>query len=60
MSIYDKGNPTVDLKDIKIVKKLGGTIEEAEIVDGVLLGNNKASRMAGGPIKMENARIAVI
>ena len=61
LRIMDKNNPgAIDLRDIRIIKKLGGTIDDTELVDGLLLGNNKASRLANGPTKMENAKIALI
>jgi T-complex protein 1 subunit delta len=50
----------VDLRDIKIVKKLGGTIEETELVEGIVFDKCKPSSASGGPTKVENAKIAVI
>ena len=50
----------VDLRDIFICKKKGGTIDDTEIVDGLVFSDVKPSRKAGGPTKMQNARIAVI
>jgi len=34
---------TVDLKDIKVVKKSGGTIDDSELVEGLVFPNNKPS-----------------
>jgi T-complex protein 1 subunit delta len=57
----DKDHPaSVDLRDIRIVKKLGGTVEDTELVEGVLLGNNKAAHLANGPTRIEDAHIALI
>ena len=50
----------MDLKDIKIVKKLGGTIEDSELVEGLVFDKCKPSTAAGGPTKIENAKIALI
>lgn len=50
----------VDLRDIKIVKKLGGTIEDTELVEGLVFTSNKISRSAGGPSKIVNPKIALI
>lgn len=50
----------VDLNDIKVVKKLGGTMEEIELVEGIVFGNAKASHAAGGPTRVENPKIALI
>ena len=49
----------VDLRDIRIVKKVGGTIEDTELVDGVVLNQNVVTA-AGGPTRMEKAKIAII
>ena len=46
----------VDLKNIRIVKKVGGTIEDSELVDGVVL-NQQVMKGAGGPVRMEKAKI---
>jgi len=49
----------VDLKDIRIVKKLGGTIDETMLIDGIVF-NQSASHQAGGPTRIENAKIGLI
>ncbi|KAG8907415.1 T-complex protein 1 subunit delta [Tulasnella sp. 403] len=49
----------VDLKDVRIVKKVGGTIEDTVLVDGVVLNQNVLAS-AGGPTRMEKARIGLI
>ncbi|KZT40847.1 T-complex protein 1 [Sistotremastrum suecicum HHB10207 ss-3] len=49
----------VDLRDIRIVKKVGGTIEDTELVDGVVLNQNVVAG-AGGPTRIEKAKIAII
>ncbi|XP_064599892.1 T-complex protein 1 subunit delta-like [Liolophura sinensis] len=49
---------SVDLNDIKIIKKLGGTVEDAELIDGVVF-TQKTSK-AGGPSKVEKAKIGLI
>ena len=49
----------VDLKNIRIVKKVGGTIEDSEMVDGVVL-TQSVVKNGGGPIRMEKARIGLI
>ena len=49
----------VDLKDIKILRKSGGTIDDTEMVDGLVL-DSKSSKAAGGPTKVENAKIALV
>ncbi len=49
----------VDLRDIRIVKKVGGTIEDTELVEGVAL-NQIVISSAGGPRRMEKAKIGLI
>jgi T-complex protein 1 subunit delta len=49
----------VDLRDIKIVKQVGGTMDDTELVKGLVLETG-AKHTAGGPIKVENAKIALI
>jgi len=50
---------TVDLRDIRIVKKVGGTIEDTELIDGVVLNQNVVVA-AGGPTRIEKAKIGLI
>ncbi len=51
---------TVDLNNIKVVKKIGGTIDDIEVCEGILFADNKASHSAGGPTKVEKAKVAMI
>ena len=61
LKIIDKATAdNVDLRNIKVCKKLGGTIDESELIDGLCLVNNKASHLAGGPTRIENAKIGLI
>lgn len=61
LKVMDKDKPgALDLRDIRIVKKLGGTIEDTVMVEGLLLGNNRASHTANGPTRVENAKIGLI
>jgi T-complex protein 1 subunit delta len=40
MRIIDLENDVnVDLRDIKVVKKLGGTIDDTELIDGLVFVN---------------------
>merc|ERR1719158_1146639 len=45
----------VNLKDIKIIKKLGGTIDDTELVDGLVFDHKTAN--VNGPKKIEKAKI---
>lgn len=49
----------VDLNDVKIVKQVGGTMDDTELVRGLVL-EKSAKGASGGPIKIENAKIALI
>jgi len=49
----------VDLKNVRIIKKVGGTIEDSELVDGLVL-TQTALKNAGGPVRMEKAKIGLI
>ena len=49
----------VDLKDIRLVQKLGGTIDDTELVDGIVM-TQPAQTSQGGPNRMEKAKIALI
>lgn len=55
----DPAATNVDLNFIKMVKVVGGTIDDTEMVQGLCL-QQKASKMAGGPSKINNAKIALI
>ena len=58
--IDNKTSTNVDLRDIKVHKKLGGTIEDTAMADGLLLPKNKPSKSAGGPTYKKNCKIALI
>jgi T-complex protein 1 subunit delta len=42
----------IDLRDISICKKKGGTIDDTEIIEGLVFSDVKPSRKAGGPTRM--------
>ena len=58
-TIDPKTADNVDLKNIRIVKKVGGTIEDSEMIDGVVL-HQPVIKSANGPTRMEKARIGLI
>jgi T-complex protein 1 subunit delta len=61
MKIIDKERDTnVDLKDIMVSKKLGGTIDDSELIDGLVFVDKKVSHFAGGPSRIQNAKIGLI
>lgn len=61
LKIIDIENDTnVDLRNICVSKKLGGTVDESEMIDGLVFVDKKVSHMAGGPSRIENAKIGLI
>ncbi|PWN30603.1 putative CCT4-component of chaperonin-containing T-complex [Jaminaea rosea] len=60
LSSQDKSaSASVDLRDIRIVKKVGGTIDDTELIDGGLVLEQNVVSGSGGPTRMEKAKIAV-
>lgn len=49
----------VDLNNIRLIKKIGGTIDDTVLVDGVVLTQTSV-KLANGPIRMEKAKIGLI
>jgi T-complex protein 1 subunit delta len=49
----------VDLDDVKIVKKLGGTVDDTKLVDGLVFAQ-ASSHSAGGPGNIKGAKIGLI
>ena len=61
LRIIDKATAdNVDLNNIHVSKKLGGTIDDSELIDGLCFVDKKASHSAGGPTRIENAKIGLI
>jgi len=55
-----KTSTNVDLNDIKIVKRMGGTLEDTELVlDGLVLDQG-CVKAAGGPTSMQDCKIGLI
>ncbi|AHY74868.1 AQG_2a_G0007690.mRNA.1.CDS.1 [Saccharomyces cerevisiae] len=59
LKISDENSKNVDLNDIRLVKKVGGTIDDTEMIDGVVL-TQTAIKSAGGPTRKEKAKIGLI
>jgi len=61
LKIIDMEKDTnVDLNNIKVSMKLGGTVDDSELIDGLCFTNNKVSHFAGGPQRIENAKVGLI
>lgn len=50
----------VDLKNIRTIKKVGGTIDDTEAVDGLLLNQAACKGGSSSPTKVTNAKVALI
>lgn len=59
LQISNNDSKNVDLNDIRLIKKIGGTIDDTETVDGVVLTQNVV-KSAGGPTRIEKARIGLV
>jgi T-complex protein 1 subunit delta len=59
-SVIDSAMPdNVDLGNVKIVKALGGTIDDTELVEGLVFART-ASHVAGAPTRIKGAKIGLI
>lgn len=57
--VADLEHSNVDLKNIRMVKKVGGTIEDTSLMDGLVLRQNVITSQ-GGPTRKEKAKIGLI
>uniref|UniRef100_H2ZFR1 T-complex protein 1 subunit delta n=1 Tax=Ciona savignyi TaxID=51511 RepID=H2ZFR1_CIOSA len=61
LKVIDPMDPNnVDLRDIRLIPKLGGTVEDTEMVDGLVLTQKTASGAGGGLRRVEKAKIGLI
>ena len=61
LKIIDKATATnADLNNIHVATKLGGTIDDSELIDGLVFVDKKASHFACGPTRIEDAKIGII
>lgn len=60
LSVIDvKSATNVDLRDIRIHKRLGGTLDDTALVPGLVF-SQKVSATAGGPTRVQGAKIGLI
>ncbi|MEW5302171.1 MAG: hypothetical protein WDW36_004976 [Sanguina aurantia] len=60
LKVIDPARPNMlDLRDIRVVCKLGGTVDDSTMIDGLVF-DQKVSKAAGGPARMENAKVALV
>ncbi len=61
LRVFDRdedGNIVVERDDVAIEKKIGGSIEDSEIIDGIIIDKEKVH--PGMPKKLTNPRIALL
>ena len=56
-TINSGGN--VDINEIRVIPRLGGTVEDMRLLDGLVL-KQSVQKNAGGPVRIEKARIAMV
>jgi len=58
VGLIDDGERMVDLSDIKVEKRQGGSIKDSTLVDGIILDKERVH--AGMPRSVSNAKVALI
>ena len=58
VGVVDEGERIVDLSDIKVEKRQGGSIKDSTLIDGILLDKERVH--AGMPRSINDARIALV
>lgn len=53
-------HPLVDLRDIRLVEQVGGTVDDTELVDGLVLTKGASKAAANAVSKVNDAKIALI
>jgi T-complex protein 1 subunit delta len=53
-------NPIVDLRDIRIVEQVGGTVDDSELVNGLVLNRGASKSAASAVTKIKDGKIALI
>jgi T-complex protein 1 subunit delta len=60
LKVIDAATATnVDLRDIRVVQKLGGTVDDTELVDGLVF-THKTKQAPGAPHLVKDAKIALL
>ena len=58
VGVIDEGERIVDLSDIKVEKRQGGSIKDSSLIDGILLDKERVH--AGMPRSINDAKIALV
>lgn len=48
----------VDLRDVKVIERIGGTVEDTELVQGLVIPHRAAN--VNGPHRIEKAKVGLI
>jgi T-complex protein 1 subunit delta len=59
LRVVDPDSGTVDLRDVRVVSKVGEIVEDSALIDGLVF-HQKASHAAGGPSRMEKVKAGLI
>jgi T-complex protein 1 subunit delta len=59
-SIVPGAESTVDLKNIRTVKKLGGTVDDTEMINGLILNQEAARGSSASVSRVEKAKVALV
>ena len=51
---------SLDLREIRLIKKLGGTLDDTVLIDGISFSDRRPVTSAGGPSKISGAKIALL
>ncbi len=61
LSVVDPAIPNgVDLRDIRVVQRVGGTVDEMQLMEGLVLSQRVSRTITEAPIRMDKARIALV
>lgn len=53
-------NPLVDLRDIRLVEQVGGTVDDTELVQGLVLSKGASKAAAGAISRQTDAKVAIL
>lgn len=48
----------VDLRDVKVIERIGGTVEDTELIQGLVIAHRASN--VNGPHRIEKAKVALI
>ncbi|XP_033336600.1 chaperonin containing TCP1 subunit 4 [Megalopta genalis] len=58
LKVIEESKNNVDLNNIKVIKKLGGTVEDTELIEGLMFTQKSCN--VNGPKRIEKAKIGLI